>query len=152
MNERTHLLSDPVSNNYSISASTADYGNHYSSSLPHKSDEQSALNRILQQTANNVIDVGALECHTLEQHEYIERVRTYNHRLQNLQANKNLTKPQSGPVLLADVPAAERILSAQPVTFADITLINTACQKSVAALASVKVDHHEDLVVPFGIP
>lgn len=37
---------------------------------------------------SNIIDVGALECHTLEQHEYIERVRTYNQRLQVLSTNK----------------------------------------------------------------
>ena len=30
---------------------------------------------------SSIIDVGALECHTLEQHEYIERVRTYNQRV-----------------------------------------------------------------------
>ena len=31
-----------------------------------------------------MIDVGALEGHTLEQHEYIERARAYAQRLQTL--------------------------------------------------------------------
>lgn len=152
VNERTHLLSDPVSNNYQVNASSSEYGNHYSSSVTQKSDEQSKLNRILQSTASNIIDVGALECHTLEQHEYIERVRLYNQKLHSLSASKNGGRAGQEPQLLYDIPAAERILSAQPVSSADLSLMITSSQKIVTALAQVKVDHKEDLVVPFGIP
>ncbi|XP_068232804.1 ragulator complex protein LAMTOR1 [Palaemon carinicauda] len=152
VNERTHLLSDPVSNNYQVNASSSDYGNHYSSSVTQKSDEQSALNRILQLTTSNFIDVGALECHSLEQHEYIERVRLYNQRIHSLSASKNGTKKRLELQLLCDVPAAERILSTQPITSADLSLMVTSSQKIVTALSQIKVDHKEDLVVPFGIP
>ncbi|KAK7082396.1 Ragulator complex protein lamtor1 [Halocaridina rubra] len=152
VNERTHLLSDPVSNNYQVNPSSNEYGNHYSSSVTQKSDEQSALNRILQLTASNIIDVGALECHTLEQHEYIERVRLYNQRLHTLASVKNGVRSRHEPQLLCDIPAAERILSAQPISSADLSLMLTSSQKIVTALSQVRVEHKEDLVVPFGIP
>ncbi|KAG7164867.1 ragulator complex protein LAMTOR1-like [Homarus americanus] len=151
-NERTRLLNDPVSSTYQVTASPSDYGNHYSSSATKKSDEQTALNRILQQTASNIIDVGALEYHTLEQHEYIERVRTYNQRLNTVPPQKIPNRAHHEAQLLCDVSAAERILSAQPISFADFNLMMSSAQKVVAALSHIKVDHKEDLVVPFGIP
>nr|XP_053654587.1 ragulator complex protein LAMTOR1-like isoform X2 [Cherax quadricarinatus] len=151
VSERTRLI-DPVSNVYQTNASSSEYGNHYSSSATKKSDEQTALNRILQQTASNIIDVGALECHTLEQHEYIERVRTYNQRLNMVPPQKIPNRVHPEAQLLCDVPAVERILSAQPILLADFNLMISSTQKVVAALSHIKVDHKEDLVVPFGIP
>ncbi|XP_045601700.1 ragulator complex protein LAMTOR1 isoform X2 [Procambarus clarkii] len=152
VNERTRLLSESVSNAYQVNSSTGEYGNHYSSSATKKSDEQTALNRILQQTASNIIDVGALDCHTLEQHEYIDRVRTYNQRLNTVPPQKIPSRTHHEAELLCDVPAVERILSAQPISVADLNLMTTSAQKVVAALMHIKVEHKEDLVVPFGIP
>lgn len=152
VSERTRLLNDQVSNAYQVNASSSDYVNHYSTSATKKSDEQSALNRILQQTASNIIDVGALECHTLEQHEYLERVRMYNHRLNTVPPHKIPSRAHHNVMLLSDVPAAERILSAQPISLADLNMMISSTQKVVAALAHIKVEHKEDLVVPFGIP
>ncbi|KAK4288590.1 hypothetical protein Pmani_038387, partial [Petrolisthes manimaculis] len=97
----------------------------------HKSDEQSALNRILQQTASNIIDVGALECHTLEQHEYIERVRMYNQRLNTLYTQKVVNKKALPDVnkLLVDLPSTERTLSAQPISLTDYSMMLACSQK-----------------------
>jgi hypothetical protein len=51
--ERTRLLEDPVSNNTNIQrVHSDDFLARYPSSLPKTSDEQSALNRILQETAS----------------------------------------------------------------------------------------------------
>ncbi|KAK8380750.1 hypothetical protein O3P69_007996 [Scylla paramamosain] len=152
VNERTRLLNDPVSNTYQVTASSNDYGNHYSTSATKKSDDHSVLNQILQHTASSIIDVGALECHTLEQHEYIERVRTYNQRVNAIPQVKTSNKRHHEVQLLYDTPATERVLSAQPISLADFNMMITASQKVVAAVAQIRVEHKEDLVVPFGIP
>ncbi|KAK8380751.1 hypothetical protein O3P69_007996 [Scylla paramamosain] len=105
-----------------------------------------------QVTASSIIDVGALECHTLEQHEYIERVRTYNQRVNAIPQVKTSNKRHHEVQLLYDTPATERVLSAQPISLADFNMMITASQKVVAAVAQIRVEHKEDLVVPFGIP
>ncbi|KAK4288201.1 hypothetical protein Pmani_038762 [Petrolisthes manimaculis] len=127
VSERTRLLNDPVSNVYQVNSSNTDYTT--TSTNKYKSDEQSALNRILQQTASNIIDVGALECHTLEQHEYIERVRMYNQRLNTLYTQKVVNKKALPDVnkLLVDLPSTERTLSAQPISLTDYSMSGKTC-------------------------
>ncbi|CAD6237315.1 GSCOCG00002247001-RA-CDS [Cotesia congregata] len=145
-NERTHLLVDPVSNSTNIPhAHSDDYVNQYASSIPKKTDEQSALNRILHETAANVIDVGALDSHNLEQHEYMDRSRVYSKRIET----GGVKIPQTTCCLLNDIPAPERILSSEPITTEDQELIKTMVRSAVEALNDVKVEHKEDLVVPF---
>ncbi|CAG9782409.1 unnamed protein product [Diatraea saccharalis] len=98
INERTHLLEVPEQQQETpvpvVSASTP----------PRKQDEQSALNRILHETATNVIDVGALGPYALEPGAYSERVRAYTARV----AAAVPPPTPAPPRLLADVPQAER--------------------------------------------
>ncbi|CAG2061584.1 unnamed protein product, partial [Timema podura] len=120
-NERTHLLQDPVSNNTSIQrVHSDDFIARYPNSLPKKKDEQSALNRILQETATNVIDVAALDSHNLEQHEYLDRVKHYT---QKLQTGSRWVSSRKAPCLLVDIPAPEKLLAAEPLSWLDIKLV-----------------------------
>lgn len=67
----------------------------------------------------NVIDVGALDSHNLEQHEYMDRSRAYSKRIET----GGVKIPQTTCCLLNDVPAPERILSSEPLAAEDQELV-----------------------------
>lgn len=152
VNERTHLLNDPVCNNASIQRVHSDnILSHSPNSLPKKADEQSALNKILQETATNVIDVAALGSHNMEQHEYLERMNQYHSKIA-LVAGGSWQNPVKRQCLLIDIPNPEKILSNSAISSNNFIMIKRTAQQVRNALANLKVEHKEALVVPFWIP
>ncbi|XP_013380250.1 ragulator complex protein LAMTOR1-like isoform X3 [Lingula anatina] len=115
-----------------------------------RGDEQSALNRILHQTASNVIDVAAIDARSMEQHEYLDKARQYSSKLTML-CNKTPipSRPHSLP---SGVGNPHAILSAPPLSQADIQFITQVADRTAQTLKEIKVKHKEDLVVPFGVP
>ncbi|XP_064636133.1 ragulator complex protein LAMTOR1-like isoform X2 [Lineus longissimus] len=143
--ERRHLI-DPVSNNTQNSDNYApqSYG------ATQKGDEQSVLNRILHQAANNVIDVSAIDAHNMEQHEYQDRVKQYKTRVEIVCSSSQRLK--RGPTLPNVGVMPQNVLSEPPVSLADIQFVSMTAEKALQAVRQVKVTHKEDLVVPFGVP
>jgi hypothetical protein len=67
-----------LSHNCIFICSDQEFDGPTTSSIP-RSDEQSALSRILHQTATNVVDVSAMSPHSVEQQEYMDRTRQYRY-------------------------------------------------------------------------
>ncbi|KAE8628298.1 hypothetical protein XENTR_v10007442 [Xenopus tropicalis] len=101
-----------------------------------RTDEQAMLSRILAKTAQNIIDVSAVESQGMEQHECMDRARQYSTRLAKL--SSNLMDWKKVPPLPSLTSQPHQILASDPVPFADIQ--------------QIRVDAKEDLVVQFGIP
>lgn len=108
-----------------------EYITRYPNSMPKKNDEQSALSKILHETATNVIDVSALDSHDLEQHEYYERMKAYKARLSGL---LRWSPPNQNKLLLTDVPAPEKLLSSDPISMDNFLLVSLNLKQTVLVL------------------
>ncbi|XP_067142801.1 ragulator complex protein LAMTOR1-like isoform X1 [Centruroides vittatus] len=148
--ERTTLLGNPVSNTTCRPFQSIEQDIHDKNPHGQKNDQQAAVNRILHQTACNVIDVSAMSTHHLEQHEYLDRAHLYKQRMNN--AAQYFDRSCFKNSLLTDLPDPEDLLSKEPPLPNDLRLINNASDQAINALGGIKVDHKEELVVQFGIP
>ncbi|XP_055531911.1 ragulator complex protein LAMTOR1 [Wyeomyia smithii] len=151
-NERTHLLDNPVSNSPAVRRSNSeDLSQEFPNSVP-KKDDVSALNKIIQETAANVIDVAAMDIHNIEPQEYNDRVKVYSQRL--AQQWSSVPHPNSASYvgLFKDIPNPESMLASVPISPDDLNMIRGMVQKANIAVAEIKVKHTENLVVPFRIP
>lgn len=111
-------------------------------------NEQSALDKILQRTARNVIDVS-VESNLVEQTEYQERARQYSNRINMVVGSSRLRQKTNLPNSLI---APQSVLAGKPISLNDVQLITNAAEKAAKCIKEIKVQHKENLVVPFGVP
>ncbi|TMW47248.1 hypothetical protein DOY81_007675 [Sarcophaga bullata] len=143
--ERTHLLADTINSSPALGRTNADnISNDFAQSIP-KKDDQSALTRLVANTANNMIDVGAMDSHNLEHHECDDRIKLYSQRLQQQWSNvQHPSKASTG--ILKDIPHIEKYL-ATPVHLDDIIQISNAIEQLQNALLNIKIEHKESIIM-----
>ncbi|KAL1459136.1 hypothetical protein WDU94_011143 [Cyamophila willieti] len=144
-NERRTLIHPDANTSIQTNPPTLENVEPLTPSQVKKNDEQSDLNRILQNTITKVIDISALGCNNLEHSEYIERMNIYKAKL-NVAPLPQILRHEE--CLLVDIPSPA--LSSCDIS--DYILINQTCEKAELAFKNVKVEHTNDLVVPFMIP
>ncbi|XP_039963198.1 uncharacterized protein LOC126763466 [Bactrocera neohumeralis] len=148
--ERTYLLADPAIHNSPALRQTnsENLSNEFAQSLPKK--DENALCRLVQSTAMNMIDVGAMDLHNLENEEYNDRIKLYSQRLQ--QQWNSIQHPEKGASgFLRDIPNANDQLCVMNSTD-DLLQMSNFLREGHAALLNLRVDHNEAIVVPFRIP
>lgn len=70
-----------------------------------------------------MIDVAALDSHNLQQHEYIERMKHYNLKIQQVCMSNRLPL-KNRRCMLVDIPAPDKVLSADAINAEDFNLVN----------------------------
>lgn len=142
--ERTHLLADtPVA--------ALQHTNSFSQNAENsQKDHNALLNRLVQNTASNMIDIGAMELfNNLEHQEINDRIKMYSYRLQ--QQWNNIQHPNRASTgLFKDIPDPENML-VKMMIYDDLEQMKFALSKAHAAVNEIKVEHHEAIVVPFQI-
>lgn len=123
-----------------------DENNFHSTNAITKTDEQSQLSRILHKTAQNIIDVSAIEPHSMERSEYIDKMRQYLEKTTNVDFSFNKPKPLS-----AVTHAPLNVLLAPSISSSDIKLITEASRNVSVALTQAKISCPDSLVENFGL-
>ena len=126
----------------------------FSQSVPKATDEQSALSRILHNTATDIIDISTIEnTPGIEQQDYVERAAHYNKRLGAVGGRivaKHAVRRVGGGGELG-VAQVERILASEPISHTDLALITEIAMRMDRAVKEMEVENTEELVVPFGV-
>ncbi|XP_028405629.1 ragulator complex protein LAMTOR1-like [Dendronephthya gigantea] len=145
-NERTPLIKDGTGAPQTTYPQAISDGPTEKSGSFNQSDQQSMLSRILNQTANNVIDVTTVEPHSLEKGEFMERTKQYQH-YDNTGSSSSRIPPDNLPPGTA---APQVVLAAEPVSKQDINLVKNFSEQNSSALRNFEVSGGEPFVVQFG--
>ncbi|XP_065833234.1 ragulator complex protein LAMTOR1-like isoform X2 [Oscarella lobularis] len=144
-NEKSKLMRNPVTPQ---SPTREEFDGPSTSSLTRSTDEQSALSRILHQTATNVIDVTTVEPHSIEQQEYMDKTRQYRSRVSSLTGRLHYGQA----VRLPETNMSPYEVLIKPVVSpSDVKFIEGAATCASEAVSKIEVKHTEPLVVPFGM-
>ncbi|XP_065058242.1 ragulator complex protein LAMTOR1-like [Rhopilema esculentum] len=144
VNERSSLVRNEVGG-VSSSRPIHEDGTVSVSSIS-RTDEESLLSRIVHKTADEIIDVSAIEPHSMERAEYMEKMRQYQERAGS--GNVKVPKHKSN---LPNTNAPVNILIGEPINASDIKLITNSTSMAADAVSKMEVKFKEPLVVPFGI-
>ncbi|XP_064404983.1 ragulator complex protein LAMTOR1-like [Halichondria panicea] len=140
--ENTRLLGNQPTPVQPIPHSSSGSGNHIT-----KTDEESALNRILQRAANDVIDVTVVEPHSMETAEVRGRTRDYHSQVASM---RGVSRPTQ------KLPSSDQppnvMLSKELVSPTDVRFITDRTEATDAALQSMEIKGGEPLVVQFAAP
>ncbi|XP_067140364.1 ragulator complex protein LAMTOR1-like [Centruroides vittatus] len=111
--------------------------------VPNNSEDEN-LSGILKRVEENVIDIPALRL-TEESRDFTDRVEKYSQQLNLPSACISNEKV----CLLEEVSTPEEVLSKNPEIPAENEKITKIVDKTVNALKEIKIEHKEELVVPF---
>lgn len=124
-----------------------DDGSPNSMTSGNKTDEQSLLSRILHKTAQNIIDVSAIEPHSMERSEYMDKMRHYLEKTSNSDYHFNKSKATLGSVTHAPM----NVLLADTTSPEDIKLITDASISIAACISQIHITCEESLVESIGV-
>lgn len=117
-----------------------------------KTMEQSALDKIYQKMASNVIDVAPGDPMVMQPAEFAERQKAYQAKLNQikvplpLKLTNCVAKHVNGSY---DESQEKRRVEYEPISIDDIQLINEISLKSVQAMKNLKVNSQEQVVTQF---
>lgn len=71
----------------------------------------------------NVIDVAALDSHNLQQHEYLERTKMYNSKVQQILSAHRHKLNRKPKCILEDIMNPEEVLNSEPIKREDLIMV-----------------------------
>lgn len=143
--EKSRLL-DHDHNNASATRPINEDGSHSAVSSITKTDEQSLLSRILHKTAQNIIDVSAIEPHSMERNEYMEKMRHY---LDKTSTRNDFQLPKQKLMCVTDNPSS--VLNEEDVSQEDINMLIEQSKALSTALSQINIICKEPLVASIGV-
>lgn len=149
--EQTRILGDNCDDIYNDSTTSAlscqDSVSYGSTDNGNKTMEQSALDKIYQKMAANVIDVAPGESIIIQQAEFNERQKAYQAKLNQIRVP--LPLKLNNCVAKHGSHDERVVLEYEPISLEDIQLIKGISLKSVNAIKNLRINSQEQVVTQF---